>query len=272
MSVPRPEGGKVSFVFTLHHNSARLTPEIMASINMHVNEITMTRDNAFMYVYIHLQRQTRKAELERAMKDLASHGIMGTNIFGYNEVDGTSRGSYEFLEDHPGFRTLVQHQADGNTNFHRWTAEDYADANSGFNKLKKKLLSRRASEQAAGGSGGGASTGGMGGRASSDEEEEEPHPRADQSNDARSKRKRTASPAGGGKGGMDAHAVDFMKALFDDSKREKDQIIILRERVMKLEHENEMIQVKNQMKANSDGETMRQSMDRFKEVIVYILW
>jgi hypothetical protein len=147
-------GGKVSYVLTLQHNSFALTYESMSSINMHVDEITMTRDNAFMYVYIHLQRKTRKDELEKALKDLSSVGVIGTNIFGYTEIDGTSRGLCESIENHPGFRTLVHHQAEGNTNFHRWTTEEFADMNSGYNKLKKQLLAKRTSATTGGGNGG----------------------------------------------------------------------------------------------------------------------
>ncbi len=74
------DGPKVSYMLTLQHTSVPLTHELMESIGMHVNEIVRTRDNAFMYVYIHLLRQTRKAELETSMKDLAPSGVIGTNI------------------------------------------------------------------------------------------------------------------------------------------------------------------------------------------------
>lgn len=186
----------------------------MLSIGMPVNEIVYTRDNAFMYAYIHLQQKTRKEELERAMEGLSSIGVIGTNIFGYNGVDGSSHGSSEFIEEHPGFMTLVQHQANGNRNFSRLIAKDFDDTNSGFNKLKKKVLAKSAQSARGGGGNSRASAGtGKGSQqvsgsshplgvdpsfncsypasqeTSSDEEEHVPAP----STDGRSKRRRAVS-------------------------------------------------------------------------------
>ena len=138
-----PTSGKVSYVLTLQRNSLPLTDEMMTSIDMPVNEIVTTRDDVLMHTYIHLQRKTRKEDLERAIKSLSDKGVAWTNIPGHPEIEGTSRVSCEFIEDHPGFRTLVRHQAEGNANFHRWTAEDFVGTNAGYNKLKKKLLSSR---------------------------------------------------------------------------------------------------------------------------------
>jgi hypothetical protein len=189
-------------------------------------------------IYAEFERVSEKV-IEDNMKNMGAGSVV---------IDSFSSGDWERSSE-IAFRSVVE-----------------CGEKAGFTLIRHGNEPGASTGQAA--AGGGVSTGGMGGSASSDDEEEKPHPRAGQSKDERGKRKRTESPAGGGKGGMDAHAVDFMKVLFDDSKREKDQIISLREKVMKLEHENEMIQVKNQMKANSDVETMRHDMDRFKEVIM----
>ena len=222
------DGPKISYELTIHSNSPFLTDEMMASIDMPVDEIVMTRDNALMYVYIHLLRKTRKDALEKALKLLSEKGVTGTNIFGYSEIDGTSRASAEFIEDHPGFKTLVRHQEEGNQNFHRWTAADYG-TNCGYNKLKNILLLRRASGSAADGGVGG--DGGYEGAANYDDEEPVPRPRPSGSDGEKNKRRRTVSPDGGG-GGMDASAVDLMKSIFEDSKRKNDDVNILREKVL----------------------------------------
>jgi hypothetical protein len=188
------DGGKVSFALTLQHNSSDLTFEMMESIGMPVNEIVWTRDNAVMYVYVHMQSKTRKDALEKAMKTLSEKGVMGTNIFGYSEIDGTSRASSELIEDHPGIKTLVHHQGEGNPNFHQLPAAGHGP-NSGYNKLKNKLLSKRAPGPSADGGGAGGGDGGYGGRARTDEEHF-PHTRPSGLDRGESKRQRTASPSG----------------------------------------------------------------------------
>ena len=221
-------GGKVSYALTRKHNSPTLTAEMMASVGMHVDEIVTTRDNALMHVYIHLLRKTRKDALEKAIKELSENGMEGTNIFGYNEIEGTSHVLSELIEDHPGFRILVRHQAEGNPNFNRWTAPGYG-TNSGFNKLKNKLLSRHKSGPAADGGVGG--DGGYEGASNDDDNEQLPRPRPSGSDGEKNKRRRTVSPDGGG-GGMDASAVDLMKSIFEDSKRKNDDVTILKEKVL----------------------------------------
>ena len=135
------DNGKLSYVFSLQNESMPITDVMMASVDIPVDEIVMTRDNNLMYVYVHLLCKTRKEALENAMKTLSDKGVAGANVPGHMVIKGTSRVLSEFVEDHPGFRTLVRHQAEGNPNFHRWAAEDFVGTNAGYNKLKKKLLS-----------------------------------------------------------------------------------------------------------------------------------
>jgi hypothetical protein len=247
-------GGKVSFFLTLQLSSPQLTCEMMESIGFNVDEIVSTCDNALMYVYVHLQRKTRKDELSRAFSTLAaSHGISGSNIFGYDTIDSSTFGSSDLIEDHPGFKMLVQHQAQGNENFHRWTADGYADANSGYNKLKAKLLSKRTTRvvmqpaidrstfagrgtTGEGSSGGGVSNMDVGdGQGSSDGVQ--PSGQHD-----RNKRPRQWSPVSSGGSGMcmDASAVDFVRTIMEDASRKHDAVTQLREKVAILEAEKRL--------------------------------
>jgi hypothetical protein len=147
-------GGKVSFFLTFQLTSPRLTYQMMESINFSVDEIVTSRDTALTYVYIHLQRKVRTEELENAIMTLAiTHGVTGSNIFGYDTVNGNSVGSSDFIEDHPGFKTLVQHEVDGNDNFHRWTVEDYPRKRGGYSLLKNRLLGKRVSAPTSSGAG-----------------------------------------------------------------------------------------------------------------------
>ncbi len=137
-------GGKVSFFLTFQLDSPRLTSEMMDSINFGVNEIVTSCDAALMYTYIHLLNKARSDELGRAIQTLAtSHGVKGSHIFGYDSINSTSVERSELIEDHPGFKMLVQHEANGNEHFHRWTARGYSGVNRGFNLLKARLSTRR---------------------------------------------------------------------------------------------------------------------------------
>jgi hypothetical protein len=139
-------GGKVSFFLTLQLTSPRLTCEMMESINLRVDEIVTSCDSALTYTYIHLVRKARREELEGGIRTLAStYGVIGSLIFGYEPISSSSLISSDLIEDHPGFKTLVQHEAIGNEHFTRWTAETYSGTNSGYNLLKSKLLARRTS-------------------------------------------------------------------------------------------------------------------------------
>jgi hypothetical protein len=165
-----------------------LTAELMESIEMPVNEIVWTRDNAFMYVYVHMLFKTRKDALEKAMKTLSEKGVTGTNIFGYNEIDGTSHASCELIEDHPGIMTLVRHEEEDRPDFHRWNTANYGP-NSGYNKLKNKLRSKSTPGPSASGG-----SGGDGGFASNDVE----HTKPSGLDGGKSKRQRTDGMSDGG--------------------------------------------------------------------------
>jgi hypothetical protein len=215
-------GGKVSYSLTRKYNSLTLTCEMMALVGMPVDEIVTTRDNALMYVYIHLLRKTRKDALEKAIKGLPDKGEAGTNIFGYNEIDGTSHALSELIEDHPGFRILVRHQEEGNPNFNQWTAAGYG-TNSGYNKLKNTLLSRRTAPNGG--------VGGDGGAVNDEDEEQSPHPRPSVSDGERNKRQKTSSPDGSGQN------IGLLKYFWDNVSAEQQRREIaenkLKEVVMK---------------------------------------
>jgi hypothetical protein len=179
---------------------------MMASIGLNVHEIVITRDNALQYMYFHLQKRVKEEDVSAAIETLESCGVKCSEIFGYSSVTSSTPSALEFIEDHPGFQTLVEHESQSNREFYRWVTGGYNPLPvRGYTLLKNKLLAKRG--QAAGGSGGGASTGGMGGSASSDEQE--PRPR----NEEQNKRQRTASPDGGGQNMVSLSVmVDTMNA------------------------------------------------------------
>lgn len=194
-------GGKVSFFLTFQRTSPKLTYQMMDSINFRVNEIVLTCDSALTYTYIHLVRKARDEELGAAIDKLSTtHGVLGSNIFGYDTINSNSVETCELIEDHPGFKMLVQHEATSNGNFHRWTAQGYSGINCGYSLLKNKLLAKQSS---GGEEGGGLSTdigGGVPRSEEGGEEEESSRLRlsSNDDNNNRSKRQRTGEPGGGG--------------------------------------------------------------------------
>ena len=274
---------KVSFFITLQRTSPRLTYQMMASINFSVNEIVTTSDAALTYVYIHLKHKIRGEELARGLLRLAStHGVAGSNIYGYDTVDSSSVESRELIEDHPGFKTLVMHEATGNENFHRWVIDGYSGHNCGYNLLKTRLSASRMSQASEGGWAGGPSSASNAGGQSTGQPQP-PHPP-----DHRPKRQRQCSPdrlSGGGSngGGVDASAFDFMRHLMENADRKHDVMSELREKVALLTVEKRIVEAdagrrvaaaeresSEQREIASTAAVNLREMTRLKEVIMHV--
>ncbi len=118
---------------------------MMKQIDIPVSEIVSTQYQAknVQYTYIHSQRQIRQEELSMALQSLASeNGLQGGNMHGICFTIISSVRSSLLIENHPGFRMLVDHEESGNVNFHKWADETYIrKAAFGFKKLKSKLRS-----------------------------------------------------------------------------------------------------------------------------------
>jgi hypothetical protein len=171
---------------------------MMASVGIPVDEIVTTCDpnSALSYALIHSQRRITNQELDVAMKVLeGTHGMKGSNVFGYETIASSSLVSSDLIEDHPGFQILVLHEQDRNCEFNRWTADGFSGVNCGYNLLKAKLMAQRTVSQASSSSSGASASVG------SQEENKE--------DDTRSKRQRVASPVGGS-GGMQTVNVMVM--------------------------------------------------------------
>jgi len=195
-------GPKASHLCITQYNSTILTPRMMDDIHHSADEIVSTRGIGIQYTLVHLKKKASSGSLANALKTLESIGVKGSEIFGYNTVEGNTPSASEHLENHPGFRTLVDHEKHKNSEFRRWTADGYnPNGLSGYNLLKTRLLANQASE---GSTSEQASDGGFRGNDGSgvnnnDETEEEttPHSRPAGSNEERNKRQRTEFPGGG---------------------------------------------------------------------------
>jgi hypothetical protein len=153
-------GPKASYVLTFQLSSPDPSHEMMDSVGLAVDEIVYSRVSPLMYVYLHFHRKIREHELHECMKTLEStYGLKGSNLFGYETIFSNIPREFELIEDHPGFKTLVQHEAYRNENFHRWTAAGYSGVNCGYNLLKSRLHAKQATQTAFGAAGGSAAAG-----------------------------------------------------------------------------------------------------------------
>jgi hypothetical protein len=88
-----------------------------------------------------LKRKAREEEIKNGIQKLES--TFGLLVH-HEEVSivSSSRIDSLFIEDHPGFKLLVLHEASGNVKFHKWTNPKFHGNGknlSGFNRLKSKL-------------------------------------------------------------------------------------------------------------------------------------
>lgn len=250
------KGGKSGYLLTTQVVSPNPTYEMFNSVQIEVDEIVTTRDaaGALVYTFIHLPRRVPELDLDRGLKTLAvTYGVKGSNIFGYDTISSGSIGASDSIEHHPGFRILVQHEAQGVESFSHWRAAGFTGSGRGYVKLKNKLLAKRQSSSSAGRQHSSADMGS--GAAYHCPSAEQEMFESDSGQQGRSKRKRkpAASPppttgtggfgAGGGRGcGMDASAVDFMRSLMEKVDKKHDVMSELREKVALLTVEKKMME------------------------------
>ena len=241
------KGGKSAYFLTFQFLSPRLTHQMMISADLEVDEIVSTFDSigALQYAYVHFPHRTTEQELAKALETLeSSESIKGSNIYGYSPIDSSSLNSSELIEDHPGFRILVQHDERKNTQFNRWANVDNLSSNCGYNLLKNKLCAKLVSQQAQTANGG---DGGVSRNFATNDDEEDiprPVPRTAESDGGKNKRRKTEQPQviGGSGGGMDALSIDFMRSIFEDKSKNDNALFTLKEKVMKLEYEKTTFQ------------------------------
>jgi hypothetical protein len=250
---------KFSYMFTFKYNSKPLTPAMMDHIKFSVDEIVTTRETAVQYTYVHLKKKAREEDLNRAIQALVSYGVQGSEIYGYHTVDSNTPSESEHIEEHPGFQTLVEHEAQSNREFSRWTANGYnPNANCGYNLLKNKLMAKRAASGQAASGGAGGSAGGM--ETESDEEEENiPRP----VHNGSGKRRRTASDGGGGCG-FDSSAVDFMRAMFDTSSGLSEKLLASELKAKHEESKGALIQHQHEFEVYKKENESSKECDRLK--------
>jgi hypothetical protein len=269
-------GGKTSYLMTSQYNSERLTAQMMQDIGFGVNELVTTRDRAVQYTYFHLKKKARAEELIKALSSLESRGVKTTEIYGYSSIESSSPSEFEHIEDHPGFRTLVQHESLQGSEYHRWTASGYRDAHCGYNLLKSKLQAQRVTEQTSSGAATGErEDGGFSGN-SSEEDETVPnpltgqqHPRPSGSDGERTKRRRSISPRHDRKESEDEDRIKtsdmfrFMKKVYEDTKRKGDNESELREKVTELKYQQEItnFRIELSLKEEELSEKQRQMSD-----------
>jgi hypothetical protein len=116
---------------------------MMEDAGIPVGEIVSTYDNTHdvNYTYIMTSIKIREERLEEAMEILdSSYNIKGSDNPEHKVIISNSTKLMQNIEDQPGFRMLIAHEACQNVNFHRWAnANNNIKGKYGFSRLKHKL-------------------------------------------------------------------------------------------------------------------------------------
>ncbi len=245
-------GSKVSFVLTFQLSSPNPTHEMMESVGLVVDEIVITRDSALLYTYLHLQRKVREQEIEACITTLAStHGMKGSNLFGYETITSSMPSASELIEDHPGFQILVQHEMNRNENFHRWTADGFSGVNCGYTLLKSRLMAKRAMQTSSGAAASSENTASAAEEEIFSDNEERIPATGEQPRRERSKRRRSISPMTSFRSDpvdrvRNTDLFNFMRTAYEDSQkayedraRRGDDVSYLREKAVILKYEQD---------------------------------
>jgi hypothetical protein len=265
------KGGKSGYLLTSQVVSPNLTYEMLKSVQIEVDEIVTTRDSAgaLVYTFIHVPRRVTGLELDRGLKTLAETcGVKGSNIFGYDTISSSSIGEGDSIENHPGFRVLVQHEAQGVESFSHWRAAGFAGSSCGYMKLKARLLAKRQSSSSGRRQHSSASMGS--GEASDSPSEEQETFESGSGKQERNKRKRkpaASSPPPAGTGGasgrgfgMDASAVDFMRGVMQEAARRTDAMLELQGTVTSFKFEKRIAELEGAV-ARLNGELSEKNLE-----------
>ncbi len=112
----------------------------MKEIEVSVNELVSTRSDTVQYTFINLKKQMRQEDLRKALQPLACMRNEQNNSIGF--IINSSGKDSQMIENHPGFRMLIDHEASGNIHFHRWINETCTKRTLfGYELLKSRLTS-----------------------------------------------------------------------------------------------------------------------------------
>lgn len=108
---PKRESVKQSWLITYGSGCKSIDHEMLSTFGLYANECYTATWRESKYTLFHLPRQhaVRHTGVARAMvrmKDV--HGILGTEIFGFEVLACNSKSKNESIEQHPGFKIMVE--------------------------------------------------------------------------------------------------------------------------------------------------------------------
>ena len=113
------------------------------------DEVHSTSDGTFVYTYIHLQNRTSKFAIVKCMDKMhKSHGIVLSEIFGYDSVGSTDQVDDTLLTNHIAFRMIYEHMKTSNPAFISCTdgitgvSRGMLLQNDGFSRIREVVSSR----------------------------------------------------------------------------------------------------------------------------------
>jgi hypothetical protein len=108
---------KVNWVVTYGSAKGYITFEMFQiEGRLDVDEVHSTSDGCMIYTYFHLKTRMRECHIMKCMENMKkSHGIILSEVFGYDAVDSHSRN--KSLMEHIAMRMLLGHMQSGNPSF-----------------------------------------------------------------------------------------------------------------------------------------------------------
>ena len=102
---------KQLWLVTYGASSKSMTHEMLKQCGLEVDECyTATwRESKYTLIRVHRDHRLRRTGMQKVMgRMLESFGVVETEIFGFESVSSNSKEEHTSLEDHPGFKLMVQ--------------------------------------------------------------------------------------------------------------------------------------------------------------------
>jgi hypothetical protein len=106
-----PGSGKQLWLITYGSSSESITHEMLKGCGLKIEECyTATwRESKYTLIRMNQAHRLRRTGMQKVMDQLLKkHRVIETEIFGFDSVSSNSKADHTSLEDHPGYKLMVQ--------------------------------------------------------------------------------------------------------------------------------------------------------------------
>jgi hypothetical protein len=103
--------GKQLWLITYGSSSESITHDMLKQCGLEVEECYTTkwRESKYTLIRVHKANRPRKTGMQKVMgRIFQKFRVIETEIFGFDSVSSNSKAEHTSLEDHPGFKLMVQ--------------------------------------------------------------------------------------------------------------------------------------------------------------------